>query len=60
MRPVPLLLSGGFLSLTAAYLAPLATDPFQQRAAWTIAAASAFVAVVGWRRSKTWNAEDYA
>jgi hypothetical protein len=54
------MLSGGFLSLTAAFVSPLYTNPTQHVLAWAIAAGAAFVAVVGWRRSKHWNPGDYA
>lgn len=60
MRPVPLMLSGGFLSLTAAFVSPLYTNPTQHALAWAIAAGAAFVAVVGWRRSKNYRPGDYA
>lgn len=60
MRPVPQMLSGGFLTLTAAYLSPLITDPTYTQAAWAVAVIGALIGLDGWRRTKTWNPGDYA
>lgn len=60
MRPVPQMLSGGFLTLTATYLSPLATDPSDTNTAWAVALVGALIGLDGWRRTKTWNPGDYA
>jgi hypothetical protein len=54
------MLTGGFLTLAAAYLSPLATDPTYTQAAWAVAVIGALLGLDGWRRTKTWNPGDYA
>jgi hypothetical protein len=60
MRPVSLMLTGGFLTFAAAYVLPLATDPTLHNAVWTLAITAALMGVEGWRRTRTWNPGDYA
>ena len=60
IRPVPLMLTGGLIALTVAYLSPLITDPTAHIAAIAASLAGALVGVDGWRLSRTWNPGDYA
>jgi hypothetical protein len=54
------MLTGGFLTITAAYLSPLATDPTDTNTAWAVAVIGALLGLDGWRRTRTWNSGDYA
>jgi hypothetical protein len=54
------MLSGGFLTVTVAYLSPLATDPTLRNAVWALTITAALICIEGWRRTRAWNPGDYA
>jgi hypothetical protein len=60
MRPVSLMLTGGFLTFAAAYVLPLITDPTLRKAVWALTITAALICIEGWRRTRTWNPGDYA
>lgn len=60
MRPIHLMLCGGFTVLALAYLAPLITDLTLLHVAWSVGVAAAIAGMEGRRRARNWNPGDYA